>query len=103
MIPKIATCPRSTTEQPTAQSASVGEQMCVNLGLTRFPRAILIAEVDAVAERRMARSPDHEEDAGPRVAEIGASQLDECPSASFVVVRQLEREAIALVFLVPRP
>lgn len=66
-----------------------------------FPRAILVCEIDSVAQRGMTTAKQHEQPAGPRDCEILLLQADESRCGGMVVSRQLEPEPVGLVLLVP--
>src|SRR6185295_492070 len=72
-------------------------QLAVLQRLAFLPGAVVVAEVDALAEGRVSGAPELVEQAGPRVAEVLQLQLDEGRGAVVIVAGDLEAEAVRLV------
>src|SRR5215510_6472352 len=76
--------------------------MTIQQRLASFPGAVFVGEVYAVAERRMARLPQFDQDVRARDGQVLLLQFDEGCRRRAVVLRDLEAEPVGLVFIVAR-
>ena len=72
--------------------------MAVPQRLAFLPGAIVVAEVDPLAERRMAGLPQTISDVRARDAQVLLLQLDESGRRRVVVPRDLQPETVGFVF-----
>src|SRR5262245_7064817 len=73
------------------------EQMLVRKRLALLPRAVGVAEVDALAERRMIGAKHLEQPVRTRVRQVVLLQLDERCRRRVVVTCDLEAETVGFV------
>src|SRR5262245_19717032 len=78
------------------------EQMLVAARLVLGPRVVVVAEVDALAEKRVIGAPELVEEAATRDAQVLFLESDEGGGARVVVLRDLEAEAVGFVLLPAR-
>src|SRR5262249_24205650 len=76
------------------------EQIAVFQRFALFPASIEVAEIDALAERRMAGLPYFDQSIRAAAAQIFLVQADERCSGRVVVARGLETEPVGVVFVV---
>src|SRR5262245_47603517 len=76
--------------------------MAVSQRLAFLPGAIFIGEVYALAERRMVRLQQSDQDIRTRDGQIFLLQFDEGRRRRVIVARDLDAEAVGLAFIVAR-